>query len=334
MLPSYVEKVLLQQAQQHSLSELQKISQSLTKTYRQDKRSSLTFTLQEALVYALVRMPATYAVLYSLLEKELIPHLTRAPRSFLDVGSGPGTGLLVALALWPSLSDLQAVEGNASFIQQAQALIPTADQPKIAWHKKILPDLPSGVYDLTLMSYALGELPLHSTEQVLTSLWERTGMALVIIEPGTKEGSERLLRVREILIKLGAMILAPCTHHQRCPLKDTDWCHFKERLDRLPLHRRVKGADLSFEDEKYSYLIVTREPATCSRGRIIKAPIKKKGHVYLDICSHDGLNQAVVTKKTNKHYNRLRKMAWGDCVEEEALVGKCCSKDCLRFKRN
>ena len=47
-----------------------------------------------------------------------------------------------------------------------------------------------------------------------------------------------------------------------------DWCHFTQRLPRSRAHKQIKGAELPFEDEKFSYVALTRAPAArASRPR-------------------------------------------------------------------
>ena len=43
-------------------------------------------------------------------------------------------------------------------------------------------------------------------------------------------------------------------------LQPPDWCHFTQRLPRSRAHKQIKGAELPFEDEKFSYVALTRAP--------------------------------------------------------------------------
>ena len=82
---------------------------------------------------------------------------------------------------------------------------------------------------------------------------------LIAVEPGNPAGWSRILQVRERLIALGAHIAAPCPHAFACPVVAPDWCHSR-RVARSRMHRRIKFADVPWEDEKFIYLAASREP--------------------------------------------------------------------------
>ncbi|CAM5734478.1 rRNA methyltransferase OS=Streptomyces microflavus OX=1919 GN=Smic_20470 PE=4 SV=1 [Streptomyces microflavus] len=93
----------------------------------------------------------------------------------------------------------------------------------------------------------------------------------------------------------------------------TDWCHFSARVSRSSLHRQVKGGSLSHEDEKFSYVVATRFPATPAPARITRRPQIRKGQVLLELCTRDeGLARSTVTKRHGELYRAARDIAWGD----------------------
>lgn len=61
-----------------------------------------------------------------------------------------------------------------------------------------------------------------------------------------------------------AHVLAPCPHDGVCPMQGTKgWCHFSQRFERSKLQRDVKNVPgpkgpRSFQDERYSYVILKR----------------------------------------------------------------------------
>ena len=120
-------------------------------------------------------------------------------------------------------------------------------------------------YDLVLISYALGELLADVRARVLDAAWRATSAdgALVIVEPGTPRHFQGVLDARTWLLTHGATIAAPCPHAAACPMAAAgDWCHFSARVPRTKEHRRLKAGSLSYEDEKFSYLIATRSPSS------------------------------------------------------------------------
>ncbi|GGK67919.1 hypothetical protein Sme01_08950 [Sphaerisporangium melleum] len=164
--------------------------------------------------------------------------------------------------------------------------------------------------DLVTASYVLAELPPAAQRPVVQWLADH-GTVVAIIEPGTPDGYARVLAARDQLINLGMRIAAPCPHTGACPLPPGEWCHFAARLPRTALHRRLKAAELGFEDEKFSSIIATSTSVTPPRGRILRRPRTRKGLVTLTLCS-DGLREENVSKRHGDAYRAARNAAWGD----------------------
>jgi ribosomal protein RSM22 (predicted rRNA methylase) len=173
-------------------------------------------------------------------------------------------------------------------------------------------------HDAVVLSYVLNELSLKDQIHVLKMAYGAADKLLILIEPGTPEGYGRILTARHLLIELGANILAPCPHKAPCPLapafkEGKDWCHFRVRIPRGKYHRRAKQGVLSYEDEKYSYLVVAPTPHPVPKARIIKAPIKRTGHVILDLCTESGeLERLTISKSAGSTYQKARDTDWGD----------------------
>ncbi len=123
-----------------------------------------------------------------------------------------------------------------------------------------------------------------------------------------------MMKLRDILLDLGGFIWAPCPHHLKCPLLDGDWCHFPARVQRTSLHRKLKSADLGYEDEKFCYLIVGKEPCETYQGRILRYPIKHSGHVDVTLCQKEGVQKKVFSKRDKEKYRVIKKLNWGDVI--------------------
>jgi ribosomal protein RSM22 (predicted rRNA methylase) len=82
------------------------------------------------------------------------------------------------------------------------------------------------------------------------------------------------------------------------------------------VHRQVKGAELAYEDEKFSYVAAIRQAdgvPELPAGRVVRRPQQRKGLVLLDLCAADGRSRReLVSKSQGESYRRARKTSWGD----------------------
>jgi ribosomal protein RSM22 (predicted rRNA methylase) len=173
---------------------------------------------------------------------------------------------------------------------------------------------PTATFDLVTLGYVVNELP--DPHDAIDRAWAATAGALVVVEPGTPAGYRLVLAARDRLLAAGAHLAAPCPHERECPLAGTeDWCHFAVRVARSKAHRQAKGAELSYEDEKFSYVAVTRAPAEPAAARVLRHPLSRPGHVVLELCARDALRSETVSKRQGPRYRAARKVSWGEAWE-------------------
>lgn len=173
-------------------------------------------------------------------------------------------------------------------------------------------------HDWAVFGYSIGELPEDGLPSLLSASWKAAQKGVVIVEPGTPRGYQRMLLARDYLIRQGGFVIAPCPHSKTCPMQFPDWCHFSVRLERTELHRRAKLATLAYEDEKFSYAILTKEKPSNLPSRIIATPKRRSGHVILPLCTPSGLKELTVARSQKEHYKKARKADWGDSYSESA----------------
>jgi ribosomal protein RSM22 (predicted rRNA methylase) len=275
----------------------------------------------ERLAYLVVRAPATYAAVRAALQELQARGSGELIGSLLDLGAGPGVGLWAAADLFDSLRAATLIERDAETITLGERLASDAGlaaSTSLTWRRADLRDLRDrdrldlAPHDLVLLSYSIGELDDVSMATAVDAAWRAARIALVIVEPGTPRHSARLVAMRQRLIEEGATIVAPCPHARACPLAAPDWCHFGVRLARSGLHRRLKQGALSYEDEKFSYLVATRGTGHPAPARVIRRPDLRKGFVQLSLCAGDGLRNETVTRSAKEKYRAARDVAWGD----------------------
>ena len=223
-------------SQDVSVGDLRKAAERLSGRYRGEVRDG-RFHLSDSLAtsaYLATRLPATYAAIRASLSAVADIRPEWEPQTLLDIGSGPGSVLWAACDQWPSIEHATMIEGCDPIRRVGEKLAQRAESRRTAWIaadiQRGLPALESA--DLVTLSYVLGELAPAAIARLTERLWELSRDVLLVVEPGTPAGWQRILLVRDRLIALGAHIVAPCTHAERCPLAAPDWCHFSRRVAR------------------------------------------------------------------------------------------------------
>lgn len=278
--------------------------------YRKGATSGSIVTPAQAAAYAIARMPATYASCAAVFARlvEVMPEF--APASLLDVGAGTGAASWAAVMQWPDIASVTMLDHNPALRSLARKL---ADHGPLAGAEILSGDLGADKpqADLMVASYVLAELPQASAAATARHLWASGAQVLALIEPGTPDGFARIRAARAALIEDGAHVAAPCTHDNVCPMTGDDWCHFSQRLPRSRDHMLLKGANVPFEDERYSYVVVTRQAAG-QGARILAPPLQAKPGVTFKLCDETGLRAGFVASRDKDEYRRVRKLGWGD----------------------
>lgn len=291
-------------------------SARISKHYRQRGASRQVIGgADDAIAYALSRMPATYAAVSAVLEELQARAPDFAPRTLLDAGAGPGTAGWAVMEAFDDIAPT-LMDHNRAFLDLARTL---AEGSALAAADLLEADLgrfdQQTRYDLVTCAYALTELPDAEMLAAAERLWRHSDGVLAIIEPGRPRDYQRLMAVRRRLIALEGRVLAPCPHEQECPLVEPDWCHFSVRLSRSRDHMRMKGGTLGYEDEKFSYLVIARPGIGApAPGRVLRRPEENKFSVSLSVCAPDGLEARVVLSRDKAAFKAAKKLDWGDAT--------------------
>jgi ribosomal protein RSM22 (predicted rRNA methylase) len=308
--PSDLTNALAQLLDGVSRKDLAAAAQKLSAGYRRGATSQGIATPLEAKAYAVARMPATYAACAAVFARltEVTPDF--APASLLDVGAGTGAASWAAITAWPGIGAVTMLDRNPALRDLARKLADAGPMPDLEIRSgEVTSEKPKA--DLVVASYVLAELPKNKAADIAVGLWQSAGVALVLIEPGTPDGFARIRAARVALIAAGAHVAAPCTHDKDCPLVEGDWCHFSQRLPRSRDHMLLKDANVPFEDERYSYVVVTREKVV-SGARILAPPLEEKPGLTFKLCEEGGLRAQFVASRDKNEYRRVRKHGWGD----------------------
>jgi ribosomal protein RSM22 (predicted rRNA methylase) len=269
-------------------------------------------------------MPATYAAVCHALNELVAAAPEFAPRTMTDAGCGPGTAALATIATFPDLDQVTLIDRNKPLLDMAENLLTTAGrhislQRRLEDITKADAIIPA---DLIVASYCLVEMPAEQALSAAMNFWKAAGQALLLVEPGTPLGFQRLAALRNTLLAEGAHIAAPCTHASNCPMAvapqegvAASWCRTFVRVQRSKDHRLLKGGDLPYEDEPVAYLALTREPPSARMPyRIIGRKTETKIATTLPVCGENGLQSLVAPSRDKARNKQFRKLDWGDAV--------------------
>jgi ribosomal protein RSM22 (predicted rRNA methylase) len=276
----------------------------------------------DALAYAFTRLPATFAAATAVLAalREVCPDFL--PRTLIDAGAGPGTAAWAAQQ-FAAFDQARLIDDNPHLRALALRLLASSPNPALRNATYEQGDLGAllargAPADLVIASYVVGEAAPDALTGLADRLWSAAAGMLAVIEPGTTAGFQRIRALRAHLVAQGAHVVCPCPHDAACPIVAPDWCHFVQRLNRSRDHRQLKGASLSFEDEKFSYVVLARDAPPRIDARVLAHPAVTKSAVTAKLCVAGGIVTETTARRDRAAYRARKSWRWGDAVSRAA----------------
>jgi ribosomal protein RSM22 (predicted rRNA methylase) len=273
--------------------------------------------------YAASRMPATFAACARSIAEAADRLPDFRPASLLDVGAGTGAAAWAATAVWPGLTELTLVDREPAAVDLGRRLAAASGHPALSaaeWRLESLDGNPrSSPADLVTAAYVLGELEPGDVAEAVVTMWAATSGVLILVEPGSTAGFERIRAARTALIAAGGHVVAPCPGDEPCPIAGSAWCHFLARLDRSPLQRGAKAAARSWEDEPFSYVAVSRIGGSPEPRVVLGRPRQRPGMIELRICVDGRIDERTLSRRDGPAWRTARDLAWGDPVPGDVL---------------
>ena len=322
MLPPQLSAAIGAAAQGVPAKDIARSVQALTARYRGESQAGGRAIRSDVdvLAYLSYRLPATYAAVAAALAATAARRPGWGPGTLLDLGAGPGTAMWAAAELWPSVEAITLVETDPRMVATGRRLAQASSNRAIRDARWCEADMSAGGElphcEMVVAAYSLGELPSARLGEVAKRLWGVCQDTLVVIEPGTPSGFATVRAIRDLLRTEGAQTVAPCPHQDACPMDDGRWCHFSERLERSRLHRATKGTTLAYEDEKYSYVALSRTPGSPIDARVVGHPRTQSGRVSLDLCTAAGLRSEMVSRRDRDRYRIAQRARWGSALNQ------------------
>lgn len=316
--PQELNEALEQQLKKNiKLEHIDKSAKEISKRYRlndNDGKRLLTKT-DEAIAYALSRMPATYEAVFSTINR-LNENNNYEFNSVLDVGAGTGAATW-AIYNFLGCNEYTCLEREKAMMQIGKELMNYSEDLKNTIWKEfdIVKDEITVKSDLVIVSYMINELQKCDIDNIINKLWNATNKVLVILEPGTPKGYSNIAYIRSKLLMQGGHIIAPCPHENKCEIEKNDWCHFTCRIQRSKTHKKLKDGQAPYEDEKFSYIIFSKKQTEKSENRILRHPIINKGYAEFKICTNKGIKNIRLSKKDGEIYKNAKKQNAGDILK-------------------
>ncbi|ORM39649.1 putative methyltransferase [Babesia sp. Xinjiang] len=262
------------------------------------------------------------------------------PSRIMFYSAGAGASVAAAHTIWDldTFEDILVVEPSQNLLNICEYLLPEFKNKR---HQSDIYDS-TELFDCIVVPYHLTNIRGSPARSLLVkNLWNRVNIGgyMVFVEVGTPTGFRILHSIREVFIsqleKGYFHFLAPCPHEGICPLALTgkDWCHFSQRIYRIPHYLYKKGSIArSIDNEKFSYLVVGKSPGPRHKlkseaeaksadeksffwPRLVMPPLKLGRRVIMDVCSApNNFKRIIVSKNTPEvgGYKYARDAMWGD----------------------
>lgn len=277
--------------------------ENLTKRYKEQtgQGKSLIENKNDSMLYAISRMPATFSVIYTLMRDLSSQNLLGDITTVLDVGSGTGACYFALKELDENLS-IDLIERDKNMIDVFKALTDGLVDVSVGDIRGFKSKTKA---DLVISSYVLSELGEDDRKTALNNLMNASNGYVLVVDTGTPKTYEFMMDMKRFANGSGWHVVAPCMHGE-CALKN-DYCQFFARVERSSLHRLAKDATLSYEDEKYFYLLISKDDKEINGERIIRRPVIKEGSVSLVLCGKTGVEGKTFTKKNKDEFKKAKK---------------------------
>jgi hypothetical protein len=147
---------------------------------------------------------------------------------------------------------------------------------------------------------------------------------LVILEPGDRASSRRVLELRAAALDAGWRALAPCPHEAACPALERahDWCHtFVDRAlpERFAAFARQVGRDP--DRMALTYLVLSKRPDARPSGgaRVLSGARVEKGRARAAVCAAEGVRSVQALKRHKPAFAALKGLERGDVLRLDGL---------------
>ncbi|XP_065356798.1 methyltransferase-like protein 17, mitochondrial [Calliphora vicina] len=283
----------------------------------------------ESIVYAVGRGAHEYGVLMRILQEIKKRDTEFKPQSYFDFGSGVGTGMWAASNLWKeSIFEYFNVDSSSHMNELSELILRDGNENqqmtlRNVFYRQFLPGLETK-YDLVLCSHSLFELASSEDRlNVILNLWKKCDGYLIIVEEGTRRGSQLVNEARDLILSLEehslvGHVFAPCPHDNICPRlsnsEDRTPCNFEINFVPTNLNKKTNRTATA----RFSYVVLKKglpEDNTRAWPRLVRPTLVRSKHAICRMCTSEGTLQEIIfteSKHGRPAYRCAKASRWGD----------------------
>ena len=289
------------------------------------EKSPLLRNAKDMLAYLSLRFPATYAQITSALlqVQERIPNWQ--PKTMLDLGCGPATGIHAAKSVWPTITRATAIDQESFFLTLGKELMHGAKLDiEVNWIQQSVSrwseTANDETYDLVIVSSVINELSGETKNKLLDVLTRMKVGVVILLEPGTQHGFEIIQSCAERVAR-DSTLIAPYINNTFIK-SENYWIHFSQRFTRPEFQRKVRQAmregdekASDWEDSKYCHVafgdvVAERMPYAVTIGSIERY----HGYLIVPLLTAKGIEKVKVMKRHKEQYRFGKNLAWGETI--------------------
>ena len=320
-LPADLRRDLEALAEGKSRNAMAERAAALSQLYRAGRRTADAIgSADDALAYALVRMPATYAAATAVLTALAESWPDFAPDTLQDIGAGPGTATFAAARQFPALRHIHMIDADPHLRGLAQALLRASASAALRGASYEAGEIAAArrggePADLVIASYVVGELAPGRLTDMADALWSRTGGALVVIEPTSPPDLLHLERTRPPGSRAPtsrrlARTIAPARSSRRTGATSRSASAVRAIIARSRARRCRSRTRNSPTWRSPVIRVRARRPGA---GWRIHA--WTKGALSAKLCTDDGIVTEVTGRRDRDAYRLRTRWRWGDAVD-------------------
>jgi ribosomal protein RSM22 (predicted rRNA methylase) len=261
------------------VQKLKEISKNFT--FERSKINSYTMDAFLSKIYTLYYLPTNIPKLYCLINR-LPKHVQKnlGDYNFIDVGSGPGTYALAWAHLF-SPKEITIIE-KSPHMRDITKILFQKYFPSIILN--FSENMAKKEKSILFFGNSFNEMDQFDFEMLQK---KQNPEMVMMIEPGTPEVFQQILKLRTQLIQQDFNLIYPCPSNGTCPLEGQtqNWCHqYVHAIHDQAIERLSQLLGFNRHEMPICSFVFSKNKASCVTSTIFRTYPTGKASVELELC--------------------------------------------------